>query len=179
MTTIFNIALIGDSNVGKSTWIKSLTNDQCKIVLSTTNGKFEFIFTEYLLEDFKNTENNYDFVIAMCDITKSETFDHIVKYMKLVSDEYLLIIGNKSDCSNDRKIHVNWCGTCNEFNYTEISCLTGEKIYVPLLNILKDHFKQEVHLLATTDFVQEKINKGMFINYRAEIHRTLMKEITK
>ena len=113
----FNIALIGDEGVGKSTLLHRHSNGNFKKTYDQTHN-FDFhvlkfktnypCIVEFTIQDYGGSNENIncekvDAVIAMFDVTSETTFDNLEYWIgQIPSDKPLIICGNKCDLPNRR-----------------------------------------------------------------------------
>ncbi len=159
------INVIGEGGVGKTSWIRALQKNSptveskpllnsiesqyvAQVVLRTNQGNYNFVMKEYSMSQadqvLAEPEENTIFV---SDMTNKESFDNILKCLRENKVEIYdqLIVGTKMDLEAERKIRLNWCGTCPMFKYVEVSNVSRRNIYEPLLEFLRDRFNSKLN----------------------------------
>ena len=150
----YKILLIGESNVGKTSIILRYTEGEFKTSGISTCGvdlKHKFVSldnTKIRLdiwdtagqERFRGLAKNYfrgaNGFILVYDITEKKTFEKLKGWMndakeKIVNDYKMIVVGNKKDCNNMRKVDFSLLedfGKKNNVPYMEVSAKTGEGI---------------------------------------------------
>lgn len=141
--------LIGDSKVGKTSFLKILQNSVNKKTVTTIGVDFASLY--YNINDTSVKINVWDTagqdrfvnivrsyfrsicsIILMFDVSNPDSLINLEKWMKLIEYENLcshkhpiLLIGNKTDLGNVDKLQVNnFINKYNKYNviYREISC---------------------------------------------------------
>jgi GTPase SAR1 family protein len=133
----FRIALLGTSGVGKSTFLMASP------ALMGPEGPLHTILCDDVLfhvSDGLYTGDNVDAYLIMYDITDWNSFLAVAGLKELVNaDKPILVVGNKSDCRDRRKVYT--CDAClYNLPFLEISALTGENVrlvYWKLQNEIK------------------------------------------
>jgi GTP-binding nuclear protein Ran len=146
----YKVLLVGDSNVGKSSYInRCLTGDfnndnsiidkeENNIIINTNKGK-------YCLNISEITEyNNNDAIIFMFDTMNIETLKNIEKKIQHINNNKIpsILVGNKIDIINQKdkkKIYKQIIKITNKYNmlYYNISAKTNYNFEKPYLNILR------------------------------------------
>ena len=153
---VYKLLLLGESSVGKTSiilrYIENSFNEsnistcgidvKCKYV-SCENKKIRLdIWDTAGQERFRGLTKNYfrggHGFIFVYDITNKESFDKLKGWMKdakekIQDDESfkMIIVGNKKDCENKRKIEfqrLKEFGEENKVMYIEVSAKTGEGV---------------------------------------------------
>jgi GTP-binding nuclear protein Ran len=125
---IFKLILVGDSNVGKTSWIKKVRTDVFEenhivtlgveihpIMIETTNGRTIVLNVWDISggEKYKRLRNSYyedgDCVIAMFDLSNNSSHDHLEKWVNevlIVRDRTMpyLYLGNKMDLDTGDRV---------------------------------------------------------------------------
>ena len=162
---IYKLLLIGESNVGKTSIILRYTENEFKTSGISTCGvdvKCKYVSldkTKIRLdiwdtagqERFRGLAKNYfrggNGFILVYDITDKKSFDKLKGWMndakeKIVGDYKMIVVGNKKDCKNQRKVDFDILeefGKKNNVKYMEVSAKTGEgidKIFICLIEEL-------------------------------------------
>ena len=150
----YKILLIGESNVGKTSIILRYTENEFKTSGISTCGvdvKCKYVSFEKTKirldiwdtagqERFRGLSKNYfrgaHGFILVYDITDKKSFSKLKGWMndakeKIESDCYMIVVGNKKDCENERQIDMETLsdfGNKNGVIYMEVSAKTGEGI---------------------------------------------------
>ena len=150
----YKLLLIGESNVGKTSIILRYTENEfdstgistcgvdvkCKYV-SLDNTKIRLDIWDTAGEErFRGLAKNYfrgaHGFILVYDITDKKSFDKLRGWIndakeKNVNDFKMIVVGNKKDCNNKRKVDFSLLedfGKKNNVPYMEVSAKTGEGI---------------------------------------------------
>ena len=170
----FNYVLIGNSNVGKSSLLKSFFDNKNSEKIEDYNTK------KIDLEDKKILIKIYNMflfreiqgLIFVYDITNLQSFEKINFYLKEINFSkkiFKILIGNKKDLENERKITFeqgkNFADS-NEMLFFETSAKEKMNIQEPILSMTKEIIKK----------LKEKNKKIPFINSEQSklIDETLM-----
>ena len=170
----FNYVLIGNSNVGKSSLLKSFFDNKNSEKIEDYNTK------KIDLEDKKILIKIYNMflfreiqgLIFVYDITDLQSFEKINFYLKEINFSkkiFKILIGNKKDLENERKITFeqgkNFADS-NEMLFFETSAKEKMNIQEPILSMTKEIIKK----------LKEKNKKIPFINSEQSklIDETLM-----
>lgn len=144
----YKCVIVGDSNVGKTSIIKNLIgekfdiNEYCTIGVNFYTKTFKNIFqndtTKLRLWDvggkFGNIiecyKRNCNVLIIVYDVTNRESFDNILDWKNklFVENNVLVIIGNKTDLKDDRKVSKNEGKQLNCDIFREISAKNATDI---------------------------------------------------
>ena len=165
------LILVGDTNVGKSSFFNILRNDDPMITSSTvgvdftsklyninnkkikitmwdTGGqeKFECIVRSY----FRQLSG----VVLMFDLTKMDSFNNLEKWLKLIELENqcdhkhsILLMGNKKDINNRVifNIDIDKFIASRDIMYREVSCKTDSD--------LEDMFTVFIEKILSNDYI--------------------------
>ena len=151
---LFKVSLIGDSGTGKTSIISRFIDDVFKEDTTTTIG-VDFKIVSFDLgnetyakmqiwdtcgsERFKSLTANFlktcSAFILVFDLTRISTFQNIDNWIKIICEntkpKFLILIGNKSDLINERKVSreeiMKYCQK-NNFNYIETSVRSNSNI---------------------------------------------------
>ena len=127
--TLIKLVIIGDSGVGKSNFLFKFIEGQfsplhvatvgfdykSKIVTLPTSKKkvklqiWDTAGQEKYMSINKNLFQRVQGIILMYDITREDTFNNLSKWMEHIKENAngipLILIGNKSDLNNERKVN--------------------------------------------------------------------------
>jgi len=150
----FNLIVVGNSNVGKTTMIESFENKKSTKPKTTANYRFIFKVDSNTNVCFNVWEVNcdkceilkgtqiFDAAIFMYDITNSLSFkslEYWILNLKPIGSEKLtmIMVGNKSDCSGRQVENDEAYKFAKKFNMLllEISAKTGSNIDILFKNI--------------------------------------------
>jgi NAD(P)H-hydrate epimerase len=170
----FNYVLIGNSNVGKSSLLKSFFNNKNSEKIEDYNTKKIDLEDKKILIKFYNMFlfREIQGLIFVYDITDLQSFEKINFYLKEINFSkkiFKILIGNKKDLENERKITFeqgkNFADS-NEMLFFETSAKEKMNIQEPILSMTKEIIKK----------LKEKNNKIPFINSEQSklIDETLM-----
>ena len=160
----YKILLIGESNVGKTSIILRYTEGEFKTSGISTCGvdlKHKFVSldnTKIRLdiwdtagqERFRGLAKNYfrgaNGFILVYDITEKKTFEKLKGWMndakeKIDKDYKMIVVGNKKDCINERKVdyeQLEEFGKKNNVIFTEVSAKTGEGIDKMFISMVEE-----------------------------------------
>ena len=146
----FKIILVGDTNVGKTSFLNRKHNNIFNPAFTTTLGvDFYYISVRknntdikiYLWdtagqEKFANLINVYfrdlDGAMVLYDITNRNSFDNIEKWIEKIGDFNkpnipIVIVGTKSDLEKHRMIHIHEVANiAKKYDYINIECSSKE-----------------------------------------------------
>ncbi|XP_058258367.1 uncharacterized protein rab44 [Hemibagrus wyckioides] len=152
--TIYNIVLVGNSNVGKTSFIKRLQSGQFIRDYSATIGVDTFVHTvtfgsgtvKLYVWDTAGQERYHSItrqvfhkaqgLLLMYDITSPQSFHAVRAWISQIKenappDVILMLLGNKSDCETDREVQLQQGeNLSNEYDihFMECSVATGENV---------------------------------------------------
>ena len=188
------LILVGDTNVGKSSFFNILRNDDPMITSSTvgvdftsklyninnkkikitmwdTGGqeKFECIVRSYFRE--------LSCVVLMFDLTKMDSFNNLEKWLKLIELENqcdhkhsILLLGNKKDINNRVifNVDIDIFIASRDIMYKEVSCKTDsdlESIFTVFIEkILSNDYINHCKGIQLTDERNVLIDKKIYKN---------------
>lgn len=170
----FNYVLIGNSNVGKSSLLKSFFDNKNSEKIEDYNTKKIDLEDKKILIKFYNMFlfREIQGLIFVYDITDLQSFEKINFYLKEINFSkkiFKILIGNKKDLENERKITFeqgkNFADS-NEMLFFETSAKEKMNIQEPILSMTKEIIKK----------LKEKNKKIPFINSEQSklIDETLM-----
>ena len=169
-----NYVLIGNSNVGKSSLLKSFFDNKNSEKIEDYNTKKIDLEDKKILIKFYNMFlfREIQGLIFIYDITNLQSFEKINFYLKEINFSkkiFKILIGNKKDLENERKITFeqgkNFADS-NEMLFFETSAKEKMNIQEPILSMTKEIIKK----------LKEKNKKIPFINSEQSklIDETLM-----
>lgn len=170
---LFKLLLIGDSGVGKSSILSSFADDQfTESHISTIGVDFKITTTSIDnsivklqiwdtagQERFRTITTSYyrgaHGIIVVYDITDRESFDNIKSWLEEIerygtSNTNIILIGNKSDLPDKRKVSVEEAESfaeVNEFTFIETSAKTNcniSKMFNNLSREIKERYTREL-----------------------------------
>jgi len=180
---IFKVSLIGDSSTGKTSILLRFIDDFFTEDTKSTIGvdfklvSFELepnIYAKMQIWDtcgserFKSLTSSFiktcNAFILIFDLTRINTFHNIDNWIKIIkentSPKFMILIGNKSDLINERKIDkkiiYDYCEK-NLFNYMEISAKNNFNI---------EKLFKEVAYQLYNDIKKSEINNIKNIGYK-------------
>ena len=180
---IFKVSLIGDSSTGKTSILLRFIDDYfTEDTKSTIGVDFKLVSLELEpkiyakmqiwdtcgSERFKSLTSSFiktcSAFILIFDLTRKNTFHNIDHWIKIIkentSPKFMILIGNKSDLINERKIDkkiiYDYCEK-NLFNYMEISAKNNVNI---------EKLFKEVAYQLYNDIKTSEINKIKNIGYK-------------
>ena len=170
----FNYVLIGNSNVGKSSLLKIFFDNKNSEKIEDYNTKKIVLEDKKILIKFYNMFlfREIQGLIFVYDITNLQSFEKINFYLKEINFSkkiFKILIGNKKDLENERKITFeqgkNFADS-NEMLFFETSAKEKMNIQEPILSMTKEIIKK----------LKEKNKKIPFINSEQSklIDETLM-----
>ncbi|EDV29471.1 uncharacterized protein TRIADDRAFT_20151 [Trichoplax adhaerens] len=154
---IFKIILVGDSGVGKSSFINRFCHHNFDQFQRVTIGNYPGLHNKPVIIDdkvvmleiwdtvgqerFDSLPRSYfrraDGIIALFDITSKDSFENIPTWLSHIEDwvenpPLLIMVGNKLDISDQRKVSIE-DGFQMAFDhnamYAETSARTGEHVF--------------------------------------------------
>ena len=192
---LFKVSLIGDSGTGKTSIITRFIDNVFKSETSTTIG-VDFKIVSFDLgnetyakmqiwdtcgsERFKSLTASFlktcSAFILVFDLTRLSTFQNIDNWIKTIYENtkprFLILIGNKSDLINERKVDkdviLKYCEK-NNFNYIETSVKSNfniEKIFKEVAYQLYEGIKSKNQESQKNDLKEYEI--GGFKNIKID-----------
>ncbi len=113
--TIYNINLLGDGGVGKSSLIRKISDVKfepkylasfgCEVHpfhINTNHGSIEFNLYDYAGQEKYSTQHIYNSnaTILMFDLTSKISYKNLKFWKTKCDSEYVFVIGNKCDCAD-------------------------------------------------------------------------------
>jgi len=151
-----SIIIVGDSEVGKTSYIKLLTTKICRLqhVKTSDPRVYKYIHkkTTFKIYDTIGSEDvpdlsdyNIDYAIIMFDLTNSNSLNNIINYYNNIKDQdpniNIILCGNKCDMRTNIYIDdvQDICDRLNILHIVNISCKKKLHIYDPLDIIIENN----------------------------------------
>ena len=170
MLTTYNIQILGDLNVGKTTITKNIFfNDKCQDVKKTLGVEYYSKFYDDILvklniwdhggdECYLNITHSYirkcDIFIIVFDLSDINSFQKVNNWFNLIKDNCItnyrsILIGNKSDINTINKSVVSKFIKENDIIYFKCNSITNENIknvYNYIFKIIKpENYNKHKH----------------------------------
>ncbi|XP_019594206.2 ras-related protein Rab-44 [Rhinolophus sinicus] len=169
---IFHIIFLGDSNVGKTSFLHLLHQNTFATGLTATVG-VDFQVKNLLVDnkryalqlwDTAGQERYHsmtrqllrkaDGVVLMYDVTSQESFVHVRYWLDCLQDSgsdgvVILLLGNKMDCDEERQVSTQAGQQLAQelgVSFAECSATLGHNILEPIVNLARSLKIQEDHL---------------------------------
>ncbi len=167
--TVYKIILLGDSEVGKSSFFKRYFNeefDENFLLTVGVNDNSKYmkinqcdiklqIWDTAGQERFRSLPRKYyqhaDGIILIYDITNKKSFENVSKWLKDISENtdqklIIYIVGNKIDLINKRVVSFDeaketFNGSFDKINFFEISCKLDINISETILSLAQDIYR--------------------------------------
>ncbi|XP_059557821.1 ras-related protein Rab-44 isoform X2 [Myotis daubentonii] len=166
---IYHIIFLGDSNVGKTSFLHLLHQDTFASGLTATVGvdfrvKNLLVDNKYYalqLWDTAGQERYHsmtrqllrkaDGVVLMYDVTSQESFAHVRYWLDCLQDAagvgvVVLLLGNKMDCDEERQVSTEAGQQLAQelgLSFGECSAALGHNILEPMVNLARSLKRQE------------------------------------
>ncbi|XP_023603475.1 ras-related protein Rab-44 [Myotis lucifugus] len=166
---IYHIIFLGDSNVGKTSFLHLLHQDTFASGLTATVGvdfrvKNLLVDNKYYalqLWDTAGQERYHsmtrqllrkaDGVVLMYDVTSQESFAHVRYWLDCLQDAgcvgvQVLLLGNKMDCDEERQVSTEAGQQLAQelgLSFGECSAALGHNILEPMVNLARSLKRQE------------------------------------
>lgn len=172
---LYHVIFLGDSNVGKTSFLHLLHHDAFATGLTATVG-VDFR-VKRLTVDNKNFalqlwdtagQERYhsltrqllhkaDGVVLMYDVTSRESFSHVRYWLDCLQDAgadevAMVLLGNKMDCEEERQVPTEAGRRLAQelgISFGECSAILGHNILEPLMNLARTLKMQEDRLKAS------------------------------
>ncbi|XP_006860634.1 PREDICTED: ras-related protein Rab-44 [Chrysochloris asiatica] len=179
----FHIIFLGDSNVGKTSFLHLLHQDSFATGLTATVG-VDFRVKTLLVDnkcfvlqlwDTAGQERYHsmtrqllrkaDGVVLMYDVTDQKSFAHVSYWLDCLQDAgsdkaVILLLGNKMDCTEERQVPTEIGRQLAKelgVSFGECSAALGHNILEPVVNLVRSLRMQEDHLKGSlVDVTPEK-----------------------
>ncbi|XP_006882231.1 PREDICTED: ras-related protein Rab-44-like [Elephantulus edwardii] len=170
--SVFHIIFLGDSNVGKTSFLHLLHQDSFATRLTATVG-VDFRVKTLLVDnkrfalqlwDIAGQERYHsmtrqllrkaDGVVLMYDITDPESFTHVRYWLDCLQEAgadqaVVLLLGNKTDCEEERQVPTEIGQQLAKelgVSFAECSAALGHNILEPVVNLTRSLKMQEDHM---------------------------------
>ncbi|XP_054424699.1 ras-related protein Rab-44 [Pteronotus mesoamericanus] len=180
---LFHVIFLGDSNVGKTSFLHLLHQNTFTTGLTATVGvdyRVKKLLVDnkcYALQlwDTAGQERYHsitrqllrkaDGVVLMYDVTSQESFAHVRYWVDCLQDSasdgvVILLLGNKMDCDKERQVSTEAGQQLAEelgISFGECSAFLGHNILEPMVNLARSLKKQEDRLKGSlVEVVPEK-----------------------
>lgn len=132
--------LLGDSGCGKSTYITRMKTGEFTKRFHPTNGFNEVeVNNTRIIEyggaskfdtaDLQARLDEVDAVILMFDLTSRLSYHNLAYWKKQIGDKPYVVIGNKSDVVNNRKVTPRQIALDSQMNTFEYYDLSAKTLY--------------------------------------------------
>jgi len=207
---IFKIILIGDCNIGKTSLINRYIHNSFENEYLCTIG-VDFMMKTLEIEDkqiklqiwdtagmerYKQVTTSYyrgaQAAIVVFDLTNRSTFENVPKwvsgfyeYSNPLFQKHLVLVGNKSDLVNERKVSKEEIETyvkINSFEYIECSAKSGDNVENIFKNIgikLYENYKTSNNLRRKSSEVSTPGSKGTILNSKMSHFEDLLNKKSK
>ncbi|KAM5326533.1 ras-related protein Rab-44 isoform 1-T2 [Glossophaga mutica] len=172
---IFHIIVLGDSNVGKTSFLHLLHQNTFATGLTATVG-VDFRVKKLLVDnkcyalqlwDTAGQERYHsmtrhllrkaDGVLLMYDVTSRDSFAHVRYWVDCLQDSasgevVILLLGNKMDCDKERQVSTEAGQQLAQelgISFAECSAALGHNILEPVVNLARSLKVQEDHLKSS------------------------------
>ncbi|XP_029801033.1 ras-related protein Rab-44 isoform X2 [Suricata suricatta] len=168
---LFHVLFLGDSNVGKTSFLNLLQHNTFTPGLTATVGvdfKVKTLLVDnkwFVLQlwDTAGQERYHsmsrqilrkaDGVVLMYDITSQKSFAHVHYWLNCLRDSgsdgvVILLLGNKTDCERERQVSTEAGQQLAEklgVSFGECSAALGHNILEPMMNLARSLKMQEDH----------------------------------
>ena len=184
--TQISIMLLGDSSVGKTTFVKTLTDSPKPLEHTKSEEVTELYYkingdyfkvrlidtsTESLREQIKDYLKLTDYIFYIYDISNKNSFDNIKNWV-ILSNEAIkikrtkILIGNKSDLSDKRQVDEKTAKSKLEeyqmSNLYEISLNDKGQLKAMFEKLLLDIFLPAIEYLKKIEKESEKLENEKF-----------------
>ena len=190
--TQISIMLLGDSSVGKTTFVKTLTDSPKPLEHTKSEEVTELYYkinedyfkvrlidtsTESLREQIKDYLKLTDYIFYIYDISNKNSFDNIKNWV-ILSNEAIkikrtkILIGNKSDLSDKRQVDEKTAKSKLEeyqmSNLYEISLNDKGQLKAMFEKLLLDIFLPAIEYLKKIEKESEKLENEKLENEKFE-----------
>ncbi|KAL2791741.1 ras-related protein Rab-44 [Daubentonia madagascariensis] len=172
---LFHVIFLGDSNVGKTSFLHLLHQNSFATGLTATVG-VDFRIKNLLVDnkcfvlqlwDTAGQERYHsmtrqllrkaDGVVLMYDVTSQETFAHVRYWLDCLQDAgsdrvVILLLGNKTDCEEERQVPTEAGQQLAQelgVSFGECSAALGHNILEPMVNLARSLKMQEDCLMRS------------------------------
>ncbi|XP_036919192.1 ras-related protein Rab-44 [Sturnira hondurensis] len=169
---IFHVIVLGDSNVGKTSFLHLLHQNSFATGLTATVG-VDFRVKKLLVDnkcyalqlwDTAGQERYHsmtrqllrkaDGVLLMYDVTSQDSFAHVRYWLDCIQDSAsgevaVLLLGNKMDCDKERRVSTEAGQQLAQelgISFAECSAALGHNILEPMADLARSLKAQEDHL---------------------------------
>lgn len=193
---LFKILIIGDSGVGKSNLLLRFSKNEFMSDMRSTVG-VEFGSKMLTIEDFQVKAQIWDTagqeryrsitsayykgakgVLIVYDVSRRDSFVNVDKWisefkMKCDEDASIMIIGNKSDLSENRKVskeEASLKANTNQLAFFETSAKDNDNVELAFMTLIQEIFRKfkmnfdENFITATGKKKERRVNKKKDIN---------------
>ncbi|KAM8776895.1 ras-related protein Rab-44 [Rhynchonycteris naso] len=169
---IFHVIFLGDSNVGKTSFLQLLHQNAFPTGLTATVG-VDFRVKNLLVDDkcyalqlwdtagqeryhsmTRQVLRKADGAVLMYDVTSQESFAHVRYWLDCLQDAgadgvVILLLGNKMDCDEERQVSIEAGQQLAQelgVSFGECSAALGHNILEPMVNLARSLKVQEDRL---------------------------------
>ncbi|KFZ60527.1 Ras-related protein Rab-44, partial [Podiceps cristatus] len=182
---IYNVLFIGDSYVGKTSFLYRLHADTFNPYLTHTEG-LDFKVKNLIVDNkcfalrlwdsagaeryhciTKQLFRKADGVVLMYDITSKYSFSHVQYWLSCIQEGAedgvpILLLGNKTDCAAERQVPTKE-GEClakkHQLMFYECSAASGHNISEPMVSLIRLLKVREVELKIKAEEVPKPPQK--------------------
>lgn len=187
--TVYKIILLGDGEVGKSSFFKRYFFDDFEenyMLTMGVNDKYKFIkindneikmqlWDTAGQERFRSLPRKYyqhaDGIILIYDVTNRVSFNNVTKWLKDISDNtrkklIIYLVGNKIDLIGQRKVEYSEAlelSLSHKIKVMEISCKLDVNVTEAMMKISQDIYEESLinnNNIEKSFSLMERDNKG-------------------